>query len=89
MPLDPRCRGLPVHHDLGPGELVQIEARGPMIGMRVRVDDDRQPETVVREERQIPVDVLAQRIDESGIARHLACQEIRLAFAPIELLDHH
>ena len=60
-----------------------------MIGMSVRVDDRIQTPAIIGEDRQVALDLVAQGVDNDGLAGSLTDHKIGFALAPIEFAKDH
>jgi len=89
MNCDVRRGSMSFHHDLGVGEIGQIENAAAMIGVSVGVDQILEAEAVVRSDRNIAAGVLLERVDKSGLARAFASQHVGFALASIQFTTEH
>src|SRR5208282_2612275 len=89
MDTDVRSRRETMHHDRRTGQLAQLHRAAAMIGVSVRVDDRIQTPSVIREDREVALDLVAQRIDEGGLAGCFRNRKVGFALATIEFAKDH
>lgn len=87
--IDVRRRSSAVHDRRRSGQIAEIEARGPMIGVRMGVDRRGEIAAVVGENHQATLDPLLHRVDQRGPAGFFARDQVSLALAAIQLCKQH
>src|ERR1700676_4448171 len=60
-----------------------------MIGVSVSVDDQIQTPSVIREDREVALDLVAHRIDDGGLARCFCDRKVGFALAAIQFAKDH
>src|SRR5262249_24838613 len=84
-----RRGGFRVHDDLCLDELFKVVAGAAVIRVGVGVDDRFQSQPLIREKRQVAINLLANRIDQNGHMILFAADQIGLAFASVEFTKQH
>src|ERR1700685_1320998 len=73
-----------MHRDGRIGQRAQLHRTAAMIGMRVSVDDQVETQSVITEDRQVSFDLVADWIDDGGLAGIFCYRQVSLALAMIQ-----
>ena len=77
-----RSRRQTMHPDRRTGKLAQLYRAAAMIGVSVGVDDQIQTPSVIREDREVALDLVAQRIDDGSLAGCFTRSQDRFCTCP-------
>ena len=80
---------LAVHDDFGAGEFLKVNAGGAVVRMRVGVDHGFESKPIVREKREVTVDLFPNRVDQDCHRVLFAADEIGFALAAVEFTENH
>ena len=78
-----------MHRDRRVGQRAQLHRAAAMIGVSMRVDDQIQAPSVIGEDREVALDLVAQRIDDDGLATGFRDRDVGFALAVIEFAKDH
>src|SRR5271155_2960423 len=78
-----------MHYDWRIGKHAQLHRAAAMIGVSMRVDDRIEAQSVIREDCEVALDLVAQGIDDGSPATRFRNRKVRLALATIEFAKDH
>jgi hypothetical protein len=78
-----------MHHDGRIGQRAQLHRAAAMIGVRVSVDDQVEAQSMISEDRKVSLDLVANWIDDGGLAGRFRDRQVSLALAMIEFAKDH
>ncbi len=87
--IDERRRAQAMHRDRNVESARKLLCGGEMVGVRVRVDDVVDAQSIPRRQGEIAVDETELRIDEHGSAALRAPEQIGLATPGAEMFEDH
>src|SRR5271170_3214984 len=79
-----RSRRETMHHDWRIGQHAQLHRAAAMIGVSMRVDDRIEAQSVIRKDRKVALELVAQGIDDGGPATRFRNRKIGFALAVIK-----
>src|SRR5579862_6458945 len=86
---DVRRRRKQMHRDRRISQRAQLHRAATMIGVRVRIDDQIESQSVIREDREVALDLVADWIDDGRLANCFREREVSLTLAVIEFTKDH
>src|SRR5579862_1698753 len=89
MDTDVGSRRETMHYDRRACQLAQFHRTATMIGVSVSVDDRIQTTSVIGEDREVALNLVAQGIDDRGLAGCFRDREIGFALGTIEFAKDH
>jgi len=87
--VDARRGSAPVHHDSRARQLSKIPGAIAMVGVRMGVHDVLERKAMIRENREVTIDLFLNRVDDQRRVSSLGSKEIGLAIASVEITKEH